>query len=152
MAGLVSEGTERIEPGAEGGRPCTAPVAETFHHKSESNDADRFISVVGHRHINRRLFRHACPTLLPLYRTRRYDKEHVTVLCAVDRTDLVRHALPDTALGTHWCDRTVFNPAFRSGGGSSCCVSRSPASQAEPRIPNGTDQRYTEFDVTSEQG
>lgn len=69
----------------------TATASPSRDHKNESMQAFRFKTVVGPGSHDRRFLGHACSTLPALYRTHGPSQEHGALLCALDRTDLVRH-------------------------------------------------------------
>ncbi|MDH6297776.1 hypothetical protein M2315_004266 [Agrobacterium fabrum] len=105
--------------------------------------AFRFKTVVGPGFRDRRFLGHARSTLPALYRTHGPSQEHGALLCALDRTDPVRHLLPDPAMGPHRFRRTVNRTSLRRGKGGCRNVSRSPMPETGPRLQSEDDQAST---------
>lgn len=118
----------------------TATASPSRDHKNESMQAFRFKTVVGPGSHDRRFLGHACSTLPALYRTHGPSQEHGALLCALDRTDLVRHFLPDPPMGPHRFERTINRTSLRRGKGGRRHVSQSPMPETGPRLQSEDDQ------------
>lgn len=92
----LSERSEQHSLGSPEQRSPASPI----DHESESEGANRFITVVARESRNGRFFRHAQSTLSVLHRTHKRDEKHGALLRARDRADAARHGLVPDA--TRW--------------------------------------------------